>query len=192
MRKILEFLDRIHSEMNLIHGISENNSEVQDNCENSKRDFVITQNDVFVYFSEDLKGLSTTWGDFDPRKKFSFLVYFSYVIYKSTNGGLIFIGFYDSNYKKVENFKIGHFIISKCNSGCNFENRKNPTFYFELKHEYGNKHNSLRCGPDSKSCQIALDSIWELDYFYRYWQYRFMYSPKPVPEIESPYCPIPS
>lgn len=188
MKAILEFIDRIHTERNQIFDlmVSEFESKSEEGDWNGTDLKIENQTDVFLYLSEDKKTIETTWGDFDPRKRFSYVIYFCnyHHVAKYTNGGLKFIGFYNSDYQKEDSFEIGNFNVLKCDDGCNFNELRKPTFYFHLAHKSGgNKHNSLRAFAKSKgSCQNALNSIWELDNFYNNWYKRFTLSPNEIPE----------
>jgi hypothetical protein len=187
MKAILEFIERIHLEKDQIFEsrVKEFESKAKEGDWNGTKLEITNQSDVFFYLSEDKKSIKTSWDDFDPRIPFSFLIYFCfrYEVANYTNGGLKFIGFYDDNYEKVESIEIGDFEILKCDDGCNFDQLRKPTFYYSLKHKYGNQHTSLRgYARIPSSIQNALNSIWELDNFYKDWYERFVYSPKDRPE----------
>lgn len=189
MKTILEFLDRIRTEKDnyFESEINSYESKAKENNWDEKTLVYRNQEDFFIYLSEDKKSLSTSWGEFDLRKNFSYLIYFCYYheVIKYANGGLKFFGFYNSNYDKVDSIEIDNFKITKCSDGINFEELKRPTFSYYLEHRYGNHHNSLRCYARSpSSCQKALDSIWELENFYQDWFERFIYSPMSVPTKE--------
>jgi len=162
MKKLLEFFEEISKEK----------SNVFDAIEESGITKIENQTDVFLYISDDKKNISTKWGEFDPRMQFSYLVYLFYyhAVTEYVNGGLEFIGFYDSDYRKIDEIPLEMISIIGCNVGCNFENKKNPTFSFKLKQRYGNSHTSFRANAHyNKTCQGALDSVWSIDKFYKDW-----------------------
>jgi hypothetical protein len=186
MKAILEFSEKIRQEKDRIFEsiVTDFESKAKPKDWNGTTLKIDNQVDVFFYLSEDKKTLDITWGEFDPKKRFSNLIFFCHYHHVANyiNGGLKFIGFYDSNYNKVESIEIGSFKILNCTDGCSFNELKKPTFSFNLEHKYGNKHNSLRGFAKSvSSCQNSLNSIWELNNFYDDWSIRFVHSPNSVP-----------
>lgn len=172
MKKIIKFLDKIHREKNKSFNKDiEQYVKLHEGTDyfNGSKLEISGQRDVFIYFSNDKKKLSISWDEFDPTIQFSYLIYFSFFLHCANyvNGGLRFLGFYDKNYLKVKKIPINSFDIIKCDTGCNFDEKKRPKIRFELCHKYGNKHYCLRGDVNNTStCQKALDFIWELDNFY--------------------------
>ena len=130
--------------------------------------------------SEDKKSIEITNSNFIESMKFSYLLYFSryHHVAKYTNGGLDFLGFFNEKYEKIDKINIHNFDIVECIGTCNFDGLRKPTFNFNLIHEYGNKHSSLRGDIlVPRTCQKALDSVWELEEFYISFYERIIESP---------------
>lgn len=91
------------------------------------------QTDVFLYISDDKKNISTKRGEFDPRIPFSYLVYLCYyhAVTEYVNGGLKLIGFYDSDYRKINEIPLEMISIIGCNVGCSFEDKKKSNFFIQ-------------------------------------------------------------
>lgn len=139
------------------------------------------QQDVYIYLSEDKKTLSTSYGDYDPNQDYSYMIYLCHYFHiaKYTNGCLQFIGFYNNTFEKVKVISIDKLKIIGCGYSMSFKYIRYPEFWFELEHEYGNKHNSIRgAALRIDTCQKALDSIWSIEKFYEDFWTRFNNSPE--------------
>lgn len=172
MRKLIEFHERMQNQKDEFFEkkIIDYKNEHEEKDWNGNTLKIEAQQDVFIYFSQDKKNLNRTLGDFDPKLVFSHLIYFCYYHHVANyrNGGVELIGFYDNDYKKVNEIPIGDFKITGCSTGCSFTDMNKPSFSFKLEHKYGNKHTSYIANAfQGSSCQKALDSIWELDAFYK-------------------------
>ena len=183
MQQILSFLEQIRDEKNKIFQamIEKFESESTDQSWNGRTLKIENQADVFLYIPEDKKSMNSSWGDFDPKIPFSYLVYLSYYhhVANYVNGGLKYIGFYNSKYKKISEIPFDSIKITNGHGGCNFEDLRHPQFNFTLKHKKGNTHASYRGNPKyAKTCQGVIDCIWKLEDFYRDWEYVEIRSPQ--------------
>ncbi len=174
MKKILNFLKRIKKQKSKAFfkkTIEFENQNSPDGWNGNVLD-IQEKNDVFLYISEDKRSIKTSIGEYDPRIPFSYLVYMCHVNYGARyfNGGLEFIGFYNSDFVKVNEIPFESVKIIGFNGGFNFEGVKNPSFSFDLKHMEGRVHYSYRGNPyHPKTCQGVIDGIWELEKFYNKW-----------------------
>ncbi|MDD4405308.1 MAG: hypothetical protein PHO36_11105 [Parabacteroides sp.] len=136
--------------------------------------------DCFILLTKDKKSLSVYFDNFSEIIDLSYILYFSRYnhVANYTNGGLDFLGFFNDKFESVNKININNFDIVDIEGDCSFTGIRKPTFSFKLIHKSGNNHASLRGDLlVSKTCQRALDSVWELEEFYSRFAKRIIESP---------------
>lgn len=136
--------------------------------------------DSFILLSKDKKSLSICYDSLSINMEFSYIIYFSryHHVANYTNGGLDFLGFFNDKFESVDKINISNFDIVDIGGTCSFSGLRKPTFDFILIHKDGNKHASLRGDLlVLKTCQGALESVWELEEFYSRFRERIVQSP---------------
>jgi len=135
---------------------------------------------LFYFVNERQKSLSVYFDNFSEIIDISYILYFSRYnhVANYTNGGLDFLGFFNDKFESVNKININNFDIVDIEGCCSFIGKRKPTFSFKLIHKSGNIHDSLRGDLlVSKTCQRALDSVWELEEFYSRFENRIIESP---------------